>query len=206
MYNYTHCAYGKPSYLFYGSSVIISEDGTQQGDPEAPPLFEETIHTLVKQLESKINIWYLDDGNLADDYKVVLRDLKNILKSEQIYGLSLKTEKCELCFLGPTTITQYNSFLTQFRKICPNINIKIKEKLLILGSPIGELCQKEMLDEKVKELEKILDVIYKLDAHYCFYFLKNCFSKSTFLYFFAYEPFVVVTLRQITEKLVMQGQ
>ena len=67
----------------------MSEDGTQQGDPEAPPLFAETIHALVKQLESKINIWYLDDGKLADDYKVVLRDLKNILKSEQIYGLSL---------------------------------------------------------------------------------------------------------------------
>ena len=82
LYNYIHCEYGKPSYLFYGSSVIMSEDGTQQGDPEAPPFFAETIHTLVKQLESKINIWYLDDGNLADDYKVVLRDLKNILKSE----------------------------------------------------------------------------------------------------------------------------
>ena len=72
----------------------MSEDGTQQGDLENPPLFEETIHTLVKQLESKINIWYLDDGNLADDSKVVIRDLKTILKSEQIYGLSLKTEKC----------------------------------------------------------------------------------------------------------------
>ena len=83
---------------FYGSSVINSEDGTQQGDPESPSIFAETIHTLVKQLESKINIWYLDDGNLADDYKVVLRDLKKILKSEQIYGLSLNTEKCELFF------------------------------------------------------------------------------------------------------------
>ena len=73
----------------------MSEDGTQQVDPEAPPLFAETIHTPVKQLESKINIWYLEDGNLADDYKVVLRDLKNVLKLEQIYGLSLNTEKCE---------------------------------------------------------------------------------------------------------------
>ena len=47
LYNYTHCAYGKPSYLFYGSSVIISEDGTQQGDPEAPPFFavSYTSHT-----------------------------------------------------------------------------------------------------------------------------------------------------------------
>ena len=64
------------------------------------PFFAETIHALVKQLESKNKIWYLDDGNLADDYKVVLRDLKNSLKSGQFYGLSLITEKCELCFFG----------------------------------------------------------------------------------------------------------
>ena len=36
----------------------MSEDGTQQGDPEAPPLFAETIHTLVKQLESKLDAHY----------------------------------------------------------------------------------------------------------------------------------------------------
>ena len=108
----------------------MSEDGTQQGDPEAPPFFAETIHTLVKQLESKINIWYLHDGNLADDYKVVPRDLKNILKSEQIYGLSLNTEKFDLCFLGPTTSTQYSSILTQFRKICPKIKKRKKNSSL----------------------------------------------------------------------------
>ena len=76
----------------------MTKDGTQQGDPEAPPFFAETIQTLDKQLESKTNIWYLDDGNLADYYKVVLRDLESIPKLEQIYGLSLNTEKCKLCF------------------------------------------------------------------------------------------------------------
>ena len=128
LYNYTHCAYGKPSYLFYESSNKMSEDGTQHGDPEAPPLFAETFLTLVKQLESKINIWYLDDGNLVDDYKVVLRDLKNILKSEQIYGLSLNTEKCERCFLGPTTSTQYNSILITISKNMPQNKNKNKRR------------------------------------------------------------------------------
>ena len=128
LYNYTHCAYGKPSYLFNGRSVIISEDGTQQSDPEAPSLFAETIHILVKQLESKFNIWYLDDGNLAKDYMVLLRVLKNFLKSEQFYGLSLNTEKYNFCFLGPTTSTQYNSVLTQFQKICPKLKRKRKEE------------------------------------------------------------------------------
>ena len=128
----------------------MSEDGTQQGDHKAPPFFTETIQTLVKQLESKINIWYLDDGNYHKDHKVVLRDLKNILKLEQNYGLSLNTEEGDLCFLAPTTSTQYNSILIQFRKT--------KEELLILGSPIEEICRKELLGEKIKELEKISDV------------------------------------------------
>ena len=91
-------------------------------------------------------------------------------------------------FLGPTTSTQYNSILTQFRKICPKIKIKTKEELLILGSPIGELCRKELLDEKIKELEKISDVIDKLDAHYGFYLLKNCFSMPKLLYFLRTSP------------------
>ena len=123
LYNYTHCAYNEPCNLFYGSSVIMSEDGTQQGYPEAPPLFAEIIQTPVKQLESKVNIWYSDDGNLADNYKVVLGDLKNFLKSEQTYSLSLNTEKFELCFLGPITSTQHNSILTQFQKLCPRLKI-----------------------------------------------------------------------------------
>ena len=154
LYNYTDCAYGKPSYLLYGSSVIMSEDGIQQGDPEDPPLFAETIYTLVKLLESKIDIWYLDDGNLADDHKVVLRDLKNILKSEQIYDLSLNTEKCELCFLGPTTSTQYSSIITQFRKNMPPNKNKNKRNLLILGSPRANLAEKNCSTKKLRSLKK----------------------------------------------------
>ena len=77
----------------------MSGEGTQQGDPRAPPFFAEIIQTPVKQLGSKINILYLDDGNLADDYTAVLRDLKNILESKHIYGMSLNTEMCEFCFL-----------------------------------------------------------------------------------------------------------
>ena len=33
------------------------------------------------------------------------------------------------------------------------MKIKTKEELLILGSPIGALCRKELLDEKIKEFE-----------------------------------------------------
>ena len=90
--------------------------------------------------------------------------------------------------MGPTSSTQYNSILTQFRKICHRIKIKTKEELLILGSPIGELCRNELLDKKIKELEKISDVIDKLDDHYGVFLLKNCFSMPKLLYFLRTSP------------------
>ena len=58
LYKHTHCAY------------------------EAPPVSAEIIKTLDKKLETKINVWYSDNGNLADDYKILLRDLKK-LKTEK---------------------------------------------------------------------------------------------------------------------------
>ena len=63
------------------------------------------------------------------------------------------------------------------------MKIKTKTELLLLESRIGELCRKEIFAEKIKVLEKISDMVDKLDAQYCFYLLKNCFSMPKLLYF-----------------------
>ena len=86
----------------------MSEEGTQQGDPEAPPLFAEVVQNLVKEMCSNHNIWYLDDGNLSDDYRTVLKDLKTIIAAEKELGLSLNSNKCEICFL----IVKYVKYVT----------------------------------------------------------------------------------------------
>ena len=77
VHKYSHSAYSQPSFLFYGDSVIKSCEGTQQRDPESPALFSDSIQDLIDSLKSKINLWYLDDGNLGDDYRTVLKDFKN---------------------------------------------------------------------------------------------------------------------------------
>ena len=82
--------------LFYGHSVIKSREGTQQGDPESPALFPDSMQDLIDSLESKINLWYLDDGNLSDDYRTVLKDLKKIVEGERTLGLKIKPTKCEI--------------------------------------------------------------------------------------------------------------
>ena len=76
VYKYSHSAYSQPSFPFYDDSVIKSCEETQQGDPESPALISDSIQDLIDSLESKINLWYLDDGNLGDDYGTVLKVLK----------------------------------------------------------------------------------------------------------------------------------
>ena len=65
--------------FFYGDSVIKSCEGTQQGDTESPALFSDSIRGLIDSLESKRNLWCLDDGNLSDYYRTNLKDLKKIV-------------------------------------------------------------------------------------------------------------------------------
>ena len=95
VYKYSHSAYRQPSFLFYGDSVIKSCEGTQQGDPESPALFPDSIQDLIDSLESKINLWFVDDGNLSDDYRTVLKDLKKI-EAERTLGLKIKPTKYEI--------------------------------------------------------------------------------------------------------------
>ena len=83
-------------FFFYDDSVIKSCEGTQQGDPESPALFSDSIQDLIDSLESKINLWYLDEGNLGDDYRTVSKDLKKIVEAERTLGLKIKSTKSEV--------------------------------------------------------------------------------------------------------------
>ena len=73
-------------FFFYGDSVIKSCDGTQQGDPDSPVLFSDSVQDLYDSLELKINLWYLDDGNLSDDYRTVLKNLRKNVEAEKTVG------------------------------------------------------------------------------------------------------------------------
>ena len=183
IYKYSHSAYSQPSYLFYGESVIKSSEGTQQGDPESPALFSDAIQDMIDSMESKINLWYLDDGNLSDDYRTVLKDLKKIVDAEKTLGLKIKPTKCEIFFLGDVTEKRRLAILTAFQKICPGIKTPTKDELIILGSPLGSKAQVELLEKKIEDLKKVNEVVQKLDAHYGFYLLKNCLSLPKLLYF-----------------------
>ena len=89
VYKYSHSTYSQPSFLLYGDSVIKSCEGTQQGDPDSPALFSDSIQDLIDSLESKINLWYLDDGNSSEGDRTILKDIKNIVEAAKRWDSNL---------------------------------------------------------------------------------------------------------------------
>ena len=160
-------------FFFYGDSVIKSCKGTQQGDPESPALFSDSIQDLIDSLESKINInlWYLDDGNLSDDYRTVLNDLKKIVEAERTLGLKIEPTKCETFFPGAITEKRRSTILASFQKLCSEIKTPKKDELIILGSPLGPKSQ-ETYRKKIMNW-KINEIVEKLDAHYGFFYVEK---------------------------------
>ena len=86
-------------------------------------------------------------------------------------------------FQGDITEKRRSTILASFQKLCPGIKTPKKDELIIHGSPLGPKSQADLLEKKINELEKVNGIVEKLDAHYGFFMLNNCFSLPKLLYF-----------------------
>ena len=134
------------SFLFYGDSVIKSCEGTQQGDP-APALFSDSIQDLIDSLESKINLLYLDDGNLSDDYRTVLKDLKKKLKRKERWDSKLNPRNVKFFSLVTSLKNDDRQFEHLSKNFAPGSKQPKKDELFILGSPLGPKSQADLLEK-----------------------------------------------------------
>ena len=68
VYKYSQLAYSKPSFLFlrWFSNQILWRNPARRS--WVTSFFSDSIKDLIDSLESNINLWYLDDENLSDDY------------------------------------------------------------------------------------------------------------------------------------------
>jgi hypothetical protein len=96
LYGYKHQCYRNPSTLFFGDHLISSSVGAQQGDPCGSTIFSLASQPIILSLDSQLNIWYLDDGTLADYPEVVLSDFKKVINLSRKIGLELNFNKCEI--------------------------------------------------------------------------------------------------------------
>ena len=89
-------SYSQPSFLYFGSYVILSQEGPQQGDPLGLLLFCSTIHPFVTSLSSDLTLGYLDDLTLAGPQSVVAAYIQQVMAKGCKMGLSLNPSKCKV--------------------------------------------------------------------------------------------------------------
>ena len=148
IYHFTHSAYSETSHLFFGEKVLQAHEGCHEGEPEGPALFSDTIQDLVNQMVSQYFVWYLEDGNLSDNYRTVLEDLKRIIASADEYELSLEKSKYYLFFLGNCTKSSKKRTKALFDKNCPGIKEEDRENFDTLGKPMGAIARRVLVNKK----------------------------------------------------------
>jgi len=58
--------------------LLLSDEGSQQGDPLGPLLFCLTTRRLTRNISSELNLWFLDDGSVGGDIDVLIRDFQTV--------------------------------------------------------------------------------------------------------------------------------
>ncbi|KAJ8727191.1 hypothetical protein PYW08_015588 [Mythimna loreyi] len=177
--------YRHPSKLLYKDNVLESAVGCQQGDPLGPAIFSLAIHPIIQQLNSKFNVWYLDDGTLGGDVDTVLEDFQLLKQQFKSIGLDLNESKCEL-FISDST--DRLTTLQKFYAIAPEIKILDKSSLRLLGSPILEDGFSSFIDDKIERFNNISERLTKINLHSAFTLIRYCCFAPNFMYFLRSSP------------------
>jgi hypothetical protein len=126
-------------------------------------IFSLAIQPIMLSLDSQLNIWYLNDGTLADDPEVVLSDFKKVINLSREIGLELNFNKCEIfCCSGDTDLNL--KVIKEFPNLAPGIKICDRESLSLLGSQIFDQGFKNTVEKTIITVENLLNKpLYRLD-------------------------------------------
>ena len=196
LFLFVSSAYSVPSYLVCGDSIILSEEGVQQGDPLGPLLFCLTLHPLLSQLQSELKIFYLDDGTFGGSTESVLHDLHYLESGAAELGLHLNQSKSELIC---DDMFSRNVMLDD----APSLRYVSCSQATLLGSPIGGLeCIDHTIEEKVDMLERMGSRLHALSSHDALLLLRHSFAILKVLYVLRTAPcFLSPELARFDESL-----
>ena len=170
---FCHLSYSQPTKLRYGSRSILSEEGTQQGDPLGPLLFCITILLLLHMLRSELVVGYIDDITIGGHISTIDEDVTIIKRNGPSLGLHLNITKCELISsVMPVQSQSLNEF------------IAVSLPASLLGAPLfpGAL-QDAALNKKLEEFKRLSSNIKFINAHDTLLILKasSCTSRVPFM-------------------------
>ena len=161
-------AYGRPTNLRFGETVIPSASGVQQGDPLGPLLFAAAIQPLTVELRGGLDLglFFLDDGVLAGDIPAVGAALAHTQRRAAELGLQLNLRKCEAVAVGNVSAADVVGHLPDALLRTPDGSSKVLQHFEeLLGAPIGDSASSQVHSKaRVDQTKALLDAIGELEA------------------------------------------
>ncbi|KAI5635225.1 reverse transcriptase (RNA-dependent DNA polymerase) domain-containing protein [Phthorimaea operculella] len=153
LYAFLYQVYSSDSNLYYGNDLILSQVGAQQGDPLGPLVFSLAINSIISEMKSPLNLWYLDDGTLGGDLDTISDDLGVLFPRFRSLGLEVNTAKCEFFACSATV----RSCLPQLQTLVPGLRELDSGSFGLLGSPIFPEAVPDALETKNKSMSVAFD-------------------------------------------------
>jgi hypothetical protein len=167
IYKFCHLAYCKPSSLTYDGRTIISQEGSQQGDPLGPVLFCSTIQPLLISLDSEFKVGYMDDLTLGGPEAEVARDVDMVRRKGEEIGLCLNDKKCEfISSSGQSSDSVFHNF----------VHLTVNDADL-LGAPLTTgSAMDRALSNRCDDLSRAASRLRLIAAHDALILLRASFS------------------------------
>jgi Reverse transcriptase (RNA-dependent DNA polymerase) len=173
LYRWVEYCYSQPAHLFFGSCLLASMAGVQQGDPLGPLLFSLVLHPLALKIQEQfpsldLCVWYLDDGTIVGPVDEVYGVFKLLQAEGPALGLHLNVRKNELWW--PSRASE-DPFPIDVDRL-DNAGVKL------LGAPIGTRdFTTEFVKKKLKALEAVCNTLKDVDdAQVEFGLFRGCLS------------------------------
>ena len=175
LYRWVEYCYSHPAHLFFGSIVLQSMAGVQQGDPLGPLLFSLVLHPLALRIQAEfphlnLCVFYLDDGLIIGDTADVYQVFKLIQQHGPALGLHLNVKKNEIwwpCRSGG------DPFPEDVDRV-DNAGVKL------LGAPIGSRdFTTDFVKKKLTALNDVSKALREVDnAQVEFGLFRGCLSYN----------------------------
>jgi hypothetical protein len=181
LYKFCHLTYSQPSKLKFGSHVILSEEGAQQGDPLGTLLFRITLQPLLLELKSSLCIAYIDDVTVGGQPGVVSAGVQHINDAGPSYGLHLNIAKCEVIYRRRISD---DSILASFVQLTP-------DTATLLGAPLSRgPAMDDIISTRCDDLARMISRFQFISLHDALLLLKSSFGVQRLLFTLRSAPCV----------------